>query len=46
MRLYEDKNRLPYIDLKDSEEDAVALLVQTGSEEVVIAFVQMVCQNY
>ena len=46
VRLYEDKNRLPYIDLKDSEEDAVALLVQTGSEEVAIAFVQTVCPNY
>ncbi len=36
--LYENKNGLPYIDLKDSSEDAAALLVQTGSKEAAKVF--------
>ena len=32
VRFYKDENGLPYIDLEDSEEDAAALLVQTGSK--------------
>ncbi len=46
VRFYKDKNRLPYIDLGDSAEDAAALLVHTGSKEAVKVFVQMVWQNY
>jgi hypothetical protein len=37
---------VPYIDLKDFEKDAAALLVQTGSEEAASAFIQMVQENY
>ena len=33
VKFYKDENGLPYyIDLEDSEEDAAALLVQTGSK--------------
>jgi hypothetical protein len=43
---YKDENVLPYIDLKVSSEDAVALLVQTGPKEAVKVFVQTVQQNH
>ena len=46
VRFYKDENGLPYTNLKTLEKDAVALLVQTGSEEPATAFVQMVQQNY
>jgi hypothetical protein len=46
VRFCKDENRLPYIDLKDFLEDAAALLVQTGSEEVVKVLVQTVRENY
>ena len=46
VRFYKDENGLPYIDLENLEEDAVALLVQTGSEEAATALVQAVRQNY
>jgi hypothetical protein len=46
VRFYKDENRLPYINLKDSLEDVVALLVQTGSKEAVKVLVQTVQQNY
>jgi hypothetical protein len=46
VRFYKDENGLPYIDLKDSEQNTAALLIQTGSEEAAIAFVQTVQQNY
>ena len=39
VRFHKDENRLLYINLKDSEEDVAALLVQTGSEEAATAFV-------
>jgi hypothetical protein len=40
VKFYKDENGLPYIDLKDSEEDAAMLLVQMGSEEAASALVQ------
>ena len=46
VKFYKYENELPYINLKDSEEDAAMLLVQMGSEKAVSAFVQMVRQNY
>ncbi len=46
VKFYKDENGLPYINLKDSEEDATMLLVQLGLEEAVSTFVQMVQQNY
>ncbi len=46
VKFYKIKNGLPYINLEDSEEDAVALLMQTGSEEAATVFVQTVHQNY
>jgi hypothetical protein len=46
VRFYKDENGLPYINLKDLEQNPVALLIQTGSEEAATAFVQMVPQNY
>jgi hypothetical protein len=46
VRFYKDENGLPYIDLEDSSEEVVALLVQTSSEEAVKVFVQTVQQNY
>lgn len=46
MRFHKDENGLPYIDLGELSEDAAAMLVQTGSEDAVHAFVQTVQQNY
>ena len=46
VKFYKDENKLPYIDLEDSEEDAATLLVQMGWEETARSFVQMVRQNY
>jgi hypothetical protein len=46
VRFYKDENSLPYIDLEDSEQNTVALLIQTGSEEAATAFVQTMQQNY
>jgi hypothetical protein len=46
VKFYKDKNRLPYIDLKNLLENVAALLVQTGSKEAAKAFVQTVRQNY
>ncbi len=46
VRFYKDENGLPYIDLKDLEQNAAALLIQMGSEEAATTFVQMVQQNY
>jgi hypothetical protein len=41
-----DEIGLPYIDLKDSSEDAAALPVQTGPKEAAKVLVQTVRQNY
>ncbi len=41
VRFYKDENGLPYINLKDLSEDAVALLVQTGSKEAVKVLIQI-----
>jgi hypothetical protein len=46
VRFYKDESGLPYINLKDLEQNAVALLIQTGSEEAATAFVQTLQQNY
>ncbi len=46
VKFYKDENGLPYIDLKDLEEDAATLLVQMRLEEAASAFVQTVQQNY
>ncbi len=46
MQFHKDKNGLSYIDLGEPSEDAGAMLVQTGSEDPVHAFVQTVRQNY
>ena len=46
VRFYKDENGLPYIDLEDSEEDAVTLLVKKGPKEAATVFVQTVRQNY
>ena len=42
VRFHKDKNGLPYIDLGESSEDAVGMLVQTGSEDAAHTFVQTV----
>jgi hypothetical protein len=42
VRFYKDENRLPYINLEDSDQNVAALLIQTRSEKAVTAFVQMV----
>jgi hypothetical protein len=46
VQFHKDKNGFPYIDLGESSEDAVTMLVQTGSEDAVHPFVQTVGQNY
>ncbi len=46
VRFHKDENGLPYIDLGESSEDAVAMLVQTGLDNAAHAFVQTVRQNY
>jgi hypothetical protein len=46
VRYYKDKTGLPFIDLGKTSEDASAMLVQTGLEDAVNAFVQTVHQNY
>ncbi len=46
MQFHKDENGLPYIDLGESSEDAVVMLVQTRSEDAAHAFVQRVRQNY
>jgi hypothetical protein len=46
VRFYKDENKLLYINLKGSEEDAATLLVQMGSKEAASAFVQTVRQDY
>jgi hypothetical protein len=46
VRFYKDENGVLYIDLKDSSEDAAALLVQTRSKEAAKVLMQTVRQNY
>jgi hypothetical protein len=46
VQFYKDKNGLPCINLEESLEDAAKMLVQTGSEEAGMAFMQTVRQNY
>ncbi len=46
VQFYKDKNELLYINLEESLEDAAAKLVQTGSEEVAMALMQTVHQNF
>ena len=46
VRFYKVENRLPYINLEESEEEAVMLLAQTRLEEAATAFIQTVGRNY
>ena len=46
VRFHKDENRLPYIDLGESSEDAAAMLVQMGPEDAANMLVQTVCGNY
>ncbi len=46
VQFHKDENGLTYIDLGESSEDAVTMLVQTGLEDAAHVFVQTVRQNY